>query len=55
MSTQDGASIEFSIAQNFTNFQLVELPEEIIQLIAEHKSDAPVYALLLLAEHIFGS
>jgi hypothetical protein len=43
MSTQQALAIDFSVAQNFANFQLVELPEELLQVIAGHKSDAPVY------------
>jgi hypothetical protein len=42
MATQQAATIDFSIARNFTGFQLVELPEELLELIADHKTDAPV-------------
>lgn len=38
MATQLGDGVEFSIAQNFTNFRLVELPEELVKLLA---SDNP--------------
>jgi hypothetical protein len=43
MSTQQAASIDFGIAQNLTSFQLVELPDELLSIITNHKDkDTPV-------------
>ena len=42
MSTQQAPAIDFSIASHFTNFQLVELPEELLTIIANHKDETPV-------------
>ena len=43
MSTQQAPSIDFSIAPDFTHFQLVELPDELVTLIADHKDvEAPM-------------
>ncbi|KIW01874.1 hypothetical protein, variant [Verruconis gallopava] len=50
MSTQQAPSIDFSIARNLTNFQLVELPDELVQLIAGHAGPSPVLQLKSEAE-----
>jgi hypothetical protein len=42
MSTQEGPSIDLSIAKELTNFQLVELPDELLAIIASHKDETPV-------------
>ena len=42
MSTQQAPVIDFSVASQFTNFQLVELPDELLTIIANHKDETPV-------------
>jgi hypothetical protein len=42
MSTQAAPSIDFSIASELSHFQLVELPEELLAIIANHKDETPV-------------